>query len=35
MPEMFGVPIDDDRGEQVEPGPAEVLPFGGSGADFP
>ena len=34
MPEMLGVPIDDDRGEQVEPGHAELLPFGGPVADF-
>ena len=34
MPEMLGVPINDDRGEQIEAGHAEVLPFGGSVADF-
>ena len=31
---MLGVPIDDDRGEQVETCHAEVLTFGGSVTDF-
>lgn len=34
MPEMLGVPVDDDRGKQVQPGHAEVLAFGGPVADF-
>ena len=34
MPKMLGVPVDDDRGQQVEPGHAEVLAFDGSVADF-
>ena len=32
--EMLGVPINDDRGEQVQPGHPEVLPFAGAVADF-
>ena len=32
--EMLGVPVDDDRGEEVQPGHAEVLAFGGAIADF-
>ncbi len=32
--EMLGVPIDDDGGEQVQPGHAEVLSFGRSVTDF-
>ncbi|SFA60966.1 hypothetical protein SAMN04487972_13220 [Paracoccus halophilus] len=34
LPEMLGVPVDDDRGEEVQPGHAEVLTFGGTIADF-
>lgn len=34
MAEMLGVPIDNDRGEQVEACHPEVLAFGGSVADF-
>ena len=34
MAEMFGVPIDDDGGEQVQPGHPEVLSFAGAVADF-
>ncbi len=32
--EMPGVPVDDDCGEEVQPGHAEVLAFGGAIADF-
>ena len=35
MPEMLGVPIDNNRSEQVQAGHAEVLTFGGSVADLP
>ena len=35
LPAMFGVPVDDDGGEQIEACHAEVLPFGGPVADFP
>ncbi len=35
MPEMLGVPVDNNRGEQVQAGHAEVLTFDGSVADFP
>ena len=31
---MFGVPINDDRGQQVQPGHAIVLSFRGSVSDF-
>ena len=31
---MFGVPKNDDRGQQVQPGQAIVLSFGGSVSDF-
>ena len=34
LAEMLGVPIDDNRGQQVQPGHAEVLPLAGSVADF-
>ena len=34
LPEMFGVPVDDDRGEEVQPGHAEVLGFGGAVPDL-
>jgi hypothetical protein len=34
LPEMLGVPVDDDGGEQVEACHAEVLAFGCSVADF-
>ncbi len=34
LAEMFGVPVDDDRGEEVQPGHAEVLAFGGAITDF-
>lgn len=34
LPEMFGVPVDDDGGEQIEACHSEVLPFGGPVADF-
>ena len=30
LAEMLGIPIDDDRGEEVQPGHAEVLSFGGA-----
>ena len=29
LPEMFGVPVDDDGGEQIEACHTEVLAFGG------
>ena len=32
---MLGVPVDNNRSEQVQAGHAEVLTFGGSVADFP
>lgn len=32
--EMLGIPIDDDRGEEIQSGHAEVLAFGGTIADF-
>ena len=31
---MLGIPVDDDCGEEVQPGHAEVLAFGGAIADF-
>lgn len=34
LTEVFGVPVDDDGGEQVETGHAIVLAFGGAVADF-
>lgn len=34
LPEMLGVPTDDDCGEEVQPGHAEVLAFGGAITDF-
>ena len=34
MPEMLGIPVDDDGGEQVEACHAVMLPFGGTVADF-
>ena len=34
LTEVFGVPVDDDGGEQVETGHAVVLPFGGAIPDF-
>ena len=34
LAEVFGVPVDDDGGEQVQPCHAEVLGFGGAVADF-
>jgi len=34
LAEVFGVPVDDDSGEQVQAGHAEVLAFGGAVADF-
>ena len=34
LAEVFGVPVDDDGGEQIEAGHAEVLAFGGGVADF-
>lgn len=34
LPEMLGVPEDDDGGEQIEACNAEVLPFGCAVADF-
>ena len=34
MAKMFGVPINDDRGQQVQPGHAIVLPFRSSVSDF-
>ena len=34
MAEMQGVPVDDDRGQQVESGDPVVLSFGGAVADF-
>ena len=34
LAEVFGVPVDDDGGEQIEACHAEVLAFGGAVADF-
>ena len=34
LAEVFGVPVDDDGGEQIEADHAEVLAFGGAVADF-
>jgi hypothetical protein len=34
LPEMLGVAADDDRGKQVESGPAEGLAFGGAVTDL-
>lgn len=34
LAEMFGVPVDDDGGEQIEACHSEVLVFGGEVADF-
>ena len=34
LAEVFGVPVDDDGGEQIEAGHAEVLAFCGAVADF-
>ena len=34
LAEVFGVPVGDDGGEQIEAGHAEVLAFGGAVADF-
>lgn len=34
LTEVFGVPVDDDCGEQIEAGHAEVLAFGGAITDF-
>ena len=34
LPEMLGVPVDDDGGEQIEACHAEVLAFGCAVADF-
>ncbi len=34
LAEMLGVPVDDDCGEEVQSGHAEVLSFGGAIADF-
>lgn len=34
MAEVQGIPIDDDGGEQVEPGNTVVLALGGTVADF-
>ncbi len=33
-PQLLGVPIDDDRGQQIQACDAEVLAFGGAVADF-
>ena len=33
-PQVFGVPEDHDRGEQIQPCDAEVLAFGGPVPDF-
>ena len=34
LPEVFGVPVDDDGRQQVQPGHAEVLSFDGPITDF-
>lgn len=34
LPKVFGVPVDDNCGEEIEARHAEMLPFGGAVADF-